>query len=267
MKILKVYKAYFSPTRHTEEIVKGIGKAFSDYPMADIDLTQYETRQEKHEFKENDLLIIGAPIYGGRLPAAVTEALELFHGINTPVILVTSYGNNAVGNALLELKKCLSDKGFTPVGAGYFSAQHTYLKELGRHRPDAEDMAEIEKFGQDAREALRLMVHYDVQNLDIPGQFPYERPPMGPLPFQVVTNETCFYCGLCISRCPVQAISQDNPKEIDSKACIRCGACIQICPAQAKFFSGDGFEGLQKKLSANVGVRMANWCDMANRKK
>ena len=267
MKILKVYQVYFSPTGHTERIVKGIGKAFSDYPVADIDLTAYDTRKEEHSFKENDLVIIGAPVYGGRLPKEVTEALELFHGINTPVILTVSYGNNMIGDALLELKKTMADKGFTTTGAGYFSAQHTYLKELGQHRPDAEDMAEIEAFGEKARETLKLLVHYDVQSLEIPGQYPYGRPPMGPLPFHVATKETCFYCNLCVERCPVKAISTYNPKEINSSVCIRCGACIQICPAQAKFFQGDSYEGLQKKLAANKDVRMENWCEMAARKK
>ena len=265
MKILKVWQPYFSPTGNTERIVKGIGKAFHDYAVADIDLTVLEEREAEHKFKENDLLIIGAPVYGGRLPAAFTKALDKFHGINTPAIIVTSYGNNVVGDALLELKKCLADKGFIAVGAGYFSAQHTYLKELGRHRPDAEDMAEIEAFGEEARECLKLMVSYDVQPLDIPGQFPYSKEPMGKLPFTVETTAACFYCNLCVNRCPVQAISQMNPKEIDSDVCIRCGACIQICPAQAKYFYGDGYEGLQKKLSANVGVRKENWHQMAKR--
>jgi ferredoxin len=267
MKILKVYQIYFSPTGRTERIVKGIAKAFSDYPMAEIDLTCFETRQKEHSFKENDLVIFGAPVYGGRLPAPVTKALELFHGINTPVIPIVSYGNNMVGDTLLELKKCLADKGFTTTGAGFFAAQHTYLKALGQYRPDAEDMAEVEAFGQKARETLKLLVHYDVQPLAIPGQFPYVKPPMGKLPFQVATNETCFYCNLCIHRCPVKAISSDNPKDIDDDVCIRCGACLQICPAQAKFFSGDAYAGLQKKLEAEVGTRKPNWCEMADRKK
>lgn len=265
MKILKVWQAYFSPTGNTERIVKGVGKAFADYATADIDLTVMDERKNEHKFKENDLLIIGAPIYGSRLPAAFAKALDKFHGINTPAIIITSYGNNAVGDALLELKKCLCDKGFIVVGAGYFSAQHTYLKELGRHRPDAEDMAEIEAFGKEAKEALKLLVHYDVQTLDIPGQFPYSREPMGALPFNVETTPACFYCNLCVNKCPVQAISEFNPKEIDSKVCIRCGACIQVCPAQAKYFHGEGYEGIQKKLSANVSVRMPNWHQIGKR--
>lgn len=265
MKILKVYQAYFSPTGNTEKVVKGIGKAFSDYAMADIALTAKEVREQDHKFGESDLLILGAPVYGGRLPAAVTKALEKFSGVNTPAIVVASYGNNVVGDAVLELKKCLNDKGFTVVGAGYFSAQHTYLKELGRHRPDADDMKEIEAFGQEAREALRTMVHYDVQPLDIPGVYPYSKPPMGALPFTVETTQACFYCNLCVAGCPMQAISEMNPKEINHDICIRCGACIQICPAGAKYFHGEAYEGLQKKLSANVDRRLPNWYQVGKR--
>lgn len=265
MKLLKVYQAFFSPTGNTEKVVKGIGKAFADYAMADIELTSKEEREKEHKFRESDLLIIGAPIYGGRLPAAVTQALEKFSGVNTPTIVVASYGNNAVGDAVLELKKCLCDKGFTVVGAGYFSAQHTYLKELGRHRPDTEDMKEIEAFGKEAREALRTMVHYDVQPLNIPGEYPYAKPPMGPLPFTVDTTQACFYCNLCVAKCPVQAISEYNPKEIDHDKCIRCGACMIVCPAQAKYFKGDGYGAIQQKLSANVGKRLPNWYQVGKR--
>lgn len=266
MKILKVYQTYFSPTGNTEKIVKGIGKAFADYAMKDVDLTDKEEREKEHKFRDSDLLIIGAPIYGSRLPAAMTKALEKFSGVNTPAIIVTSYGNNAVGDALLELKKCLADKGFTVVAAGYFSAQHTYLKELGRHRPDAEDMKEIEAFGKEARECLKLMVHYDVQPLELPGVYPYARQPMGPLPFTVDTTPACFYCNLCVAKCPMGAISEMNPKEIDHDKCIRCGACMIVCPAQAKYFKGDGYEAIQKKLSGNVDKRMPNWYQVGKRK-
>ena len=77
MKILKVYQIYFSPTGSTERVVKGIGDAFSAYPVENIDLTRYEARQEEYSFKENELVIIGAPVYGGRLPAACPLFTEM----------------------------------------------------------------------------------------------------------------------------------------------------------------------------------------------
>jgi len=128
-------------------------------------------------------------------------------------------------------------------------------------------MKEIEAFGKEARECLKLMVHYDVGALDIPGVYPYARQPMGPLPFTVDTTQACFYCNLCVTKCPMGAISEMNPKEIDHDKCIRCGACMIVCPAQAKYFKGEGYEAIQKKLSANVDKRMPNWCQVGKRNK
>ena len=50
----------------------------------------------------------------------------------------------------------------------------------------------------------------------------------------------CKGCGVCVRRCPVQAISggRKEPHSIDAEVCIRCGACLDAC----KF---DAITGLQ----------------------
>jgi len=41
-------------------------------------------------------------------------------------------------------------------------------------------------------------------------------------------------CGSCIESCPVEAISEGDPKFIiDADACVDCGACIGECPVEA----------------------------------
>ncbi len=42
----------------------------------------------------------------------------------------------------------------------------------------------------------------------------------------------CISCGLCVSQCPVDAISLD-PLVIDLEKCIGCGKCIGTCPTSA----------------------------------
>ena len=69
---------------------------------------------QEHHFKENELLIIGVPAYGGRVPAPVVDALRHFTGSNTPVVLVATYGNRDIDDTLIELKKNVIDKGFIP---------------------------------------------------------------------------------------------------------------------------------------------------------
>jgi len=55
----------------------------------------------------------------------------------------------------------------------------------------------------------------------------------------VVDKELCYSCGLCISICPVNAISlkkvgrEHFHAEIDEEKCIDCGLCTKVCPVNA----------------------------------
>ena len=51
----------------------------------------------------------------------------------------------------------------------------------------------------------------------------------------VIIEEKCKGCGLCIKKCPVNAISgtKKMPHTIDEKTCIKCGACIETCKLNA----------------------------------
>ena len=90
MQLLKVYYAYFSPGNTTEKVLSRIASSFENYPVESINLTSYDERQQEHHFKENELLIIGVPAYGGRVPVPVVDALSRFSGLNTPVVLVAT---------------------------------------------------------------------------------------------------------------------------------------------------------------------------------
>ena len=44
----------------------------------------------------------------------------------------------------------------------------------------------------------------------------------------------CTMCGACVDVCPVEAISEGDPKYIiDPELCTDCGACIDECPVEA----------------------------------
>ena len=248
MKLNKIYSAYFSPGNTTKKVISQISASFEDYPVETINLTDFEVRQGTFNMKENDLLIIGVPAYGGRIHTPVSECLERFHGINTPVVLVGTYGNRALDDTLMEMKMILCEKGFIPVAAGSFVCQHTFLSDCALGRPDEADLAIAKEFGDKIRERLRLAVIYDMKELDIPGSYPYTKQPMTSFPFSVETNEYCIYCMLCAAACPMEAISFSNPRDINHDACIRCGSCIRVCPTQAKSFTKEPFEALQNNL-------------------
>lgn len=259
MQIIKVYCAYFSPGSTTKKIVTGIARSFKDYPIEEINLTDYDVRQRNYSFKENELLIIGVPAYAGRVPAPVVEAVSRFHAEKTPVVLVASYGNRAVDDTLMELKNITTAQGFIPAAAATFIGQHTFLSECALGRPDEKDMAIVAEFGDKIRERLRTAVSYNLKELEVPGTNPYSKPPMGTFPFEVKTNEYCIYCMMCAHVCPVKAISDSNPYDIQHDKCLRCASCIRVCPAQAKSFTKEPFEALQAKLRACIEPRQEPW--------
>lgn len=49
-----------------------------------------------------------------------------------------------------------------------------------------------------------------------------------------VISDECTMCGNCKEVCPVEAISEGDPKYmIDPDTCIDCGACEAECPVSA----------------------------------
>ena len=54
---------------------------------------------------DGDLLVVGMPVYSGRIPASALPALRKFRGNGTPAVVVCVYGNRDYDDALLELRK------------------------------------------------------------------------------------------------------------------------------------------------------------------
>ena len=49
-----------------------------------------------------------------------------------------------------------------------------------------------------------------------------------------IIDDKCTCCGACVPVCPVDAISEGDPKYIiDPDICTDCGACEPECPVEA----------------------------------
>ena len=47
-----------------------------------------------------------------------------------------------------------------------------------------------------------------------------------------IDPDTCQACGICLRRCPVEAIvgGKNQIHVIDQEKCIKCGTCLEVCP-------------------------------------
>lgn len=233
MKIARVNLLYFSATGVTQKclqnIAQGIGMAVNNY-----DLTPHHARKQKYEFKSDDLVLIGMPVYRGRIPSI---AAEFFSGVtaqDTPAVFVVSYGNREYDNALLELKDCCEEKGFVGIAAAAFIGEHSSSKLIATGRPDAQDQAKLAAFGQQVKEKLcKLTDRSELQKLQVKGVRPYG--PDVANNAAPATNENCDNCGICAANCPTLAINPDNVRDVKVEQCISCRRCIHLCPQEAKY--------------------------------
>ena len=260
LKIDLVSGVYFSPTGNTAKVVNAIGNRIAGDYYKEIDLTMPEARGQKRNFIASELLIVGVPVYRGRIPEVMVQELKNFKGNQTPAIILVTYGNRVVEDALLELKDIMIAQGFIPFGAGLFSGQHSFNKEIGYNRPDRKDITMAEQFADEIVEKLKTLDRNKV-GLVVAGDRPYKQvPPMSKMPFLPETDLRCIYCMICAQYCPMGAISMSNPKAIDTNKCVRCTKCIKVCPVQAKKMTPDTFGNFVKKITTpNVLYRKEPW--------
>lgn len=259
MKPKTITLLYFSPTETTrktlEEIAKGIGTKVGNV----IDITKPDIRNQPAPEFSNELVLIGAPVYSGRLPKEAADYFKTITASETPAILVVSYGNRAFEDALLELKDITAANGFIPLAGAAFIGEHSFCNDtfsIAPNRPDKEDLSKAFAFGKDITNLLRRIERpSDVDPVDVPGNFPYkESVARGPFEFIAVTDD-CDSCGICLPACPKEAIDEADAYSTIDEKCIHCCACIKVCPKHARVMKDSPLKDIAKWLSENFSKR------------
>ena len=100
--------------------------------------------------------------------------------MQTPVVLVSVYGNRAFEDALKELHDIAVNAEFIPVAGGAFVAEHSYSSKtypIAPNRPDEIDMRKAQEFGVAIRKKLQGVESSEyLTAVTIPGQSPYIEP-------------------------------------------------------------------------------------------
>ena len=106
---------YFSPTGGTRTYVRAVAAAMP-HMGGEVDLTRPEERRKVHMFGADDVVVLGVPVYYGRVPE-VPGLLDGLQGEETPAVLLAVYGNRLIDDALAELSDLCAARGFRPLAA------------------------------------------------------------------------------------------------------------------------------------------------------
>lgn len=247
---MKVTALYFSATYTTKRVVEAVAKHLSA-EVVSYDITN-DRATDEIKLSTDEVLVVGVPIYAGRVPAMAVERLRRFAGNNTPAVVVAVYGNRHYDDAVLELHDIMTECGFRTVAAGAFIAQHSIFPKVGAARPDAEDMSDIKHFAERISELLRG----NFGDIIIPGNRPYKVP--GGVPIWPTASRRCTACGACARLCPTGAIDPAAPKGVDREKCIKCGRCVVVCPAKARRFYGIKYSLVARRFNSAFAARREN---------
>lgn len=250
---IKINSIYFSPTKTTKTIVSALSEKLSksinnSNSVNSIDITLPKARKNHLNFDKNELIILGIPVYAGRVPNVLLDYLNSIKGNNTPAIAIVLYGNRNYDDALIELKDIMESNRFIVIGGGAFIGQHSFSKILGGNRPDKSDMEIVDKFAKQVHSKLKNSTIYN--KIQVKGNRPYR-------PYYLVkdennnplydfrkikpkTKDNCIDCKICVDVCPMGSIDPDNVSSVKG-ICIKCCACIKECPVEAKHFDSPDF--------------------------
>lgn len=242
---MRTYNLIYSPTGGTQRVMDILGDAFGADTV--IDLCR---PVEPLELESGDLILLGLPSFGGRIPTGSGDRVRQIRGNGAKAVLVAVYGNRAIDDTLIEMKDLAEECGFQVVGAISAVAEHSIMRHVAKGRPDTQDEAELQDF---ARQILaRLDSGEDVQ---VPGKRPYKD--FGGAHMFPMT-ENCTGCGYCAGNCPVGAIPADTPAITNTEKCICCMRCVDRCPAGARKRNPITLNNTIQRLAAVVAGRKPN---------
>lgn len=245
-----VWAMYFSPTGGTKKaalyLAEGLGKEIKEVDLSAPDF-------KGAEFKKDDLVVVAAPAFGGRIPSLMAERLKLTAGNGAVSVTAAVYGNRAYEDVLVELNDALEENGFKPVASAAALAEHSMVREVAAGRPDEKDRKELSGFGA---QILKKLDAAEITKPKVPGNRPYKE--WKKMPAVPVNGDGCTGCGLCVRLCPSGAILKENPSVTDPEKCILCLRCISVCPSGAKKLPSPVQEMLNQKLMPLKGIRKEN---------
>ena len=252
MKIIGIKAVFYSATGNTKKVVMKTAEHAAELlhvPVEQYEFTLSSKRESVLEYSKDWLVIVGLPVYAGRIPNKIAPFVQSYlKGNGAWAVPVVTFGNRSYDNALIELRNELERNGFHTIAGAAFVSEHAFSDQLAFGRPDQEDLCAIEQFAKDIVAKLSNLEEIPPR-ISVKGMEPIDvyYTPLGmdgkPAVFlkaKPKTRENCTYCKRCAEVCPMGSIENKDPT-IVSGICIKCQACVKVCPEHAKYFDDPAF--------------------------
>jgi ferredoxin len=250
--IRKALVVYCSPAGSTERVAQAIQKKIRDLeiPVTLLDLGSEPDLPfilpQLVDAKDNLFLYVGSPVYANRPLPLVLAFISMLPraqvGYSVPFV---TWGGVTSGIALHDMGEALHQKGYHVMGAAKVISPHSLMwasdDPLGKGHPDAADFALIETLVEKVHGKVRAgnpiplplsalayqpdHVHAAMEKMGLQAVRPH-------FPERTVDLRRCTRCGLCVEKCPVQALSL-APDPQFGESCICCCRCVRLCPEAA----------------------------------
>lgn len=229
---------YYSATGNCRWIAKKIAAALNDKA---VDIVGEDPKA--YSFSERDSIGFVWPVFSCAAPVTMVKFANGIHANGAYTFSVCSYSNFSDRASACFSRDALpmaSTFGMImPDNTAVFgSAYDTEETTLTRLASAEERLAPI----IDQIKKRTVGVAYEENRGPGNGNFTLTLPPFYWMyrsfttPFSVQCDK-CVSCGLCVKRCPVQAIELRDGKPVWVKErCEKCGACINCCPKEAITF-------------------------------
>ncbi len=230
----------FSPTNTTKKVCLAVAMGMGAKAPKIMDMTRPDLRraiaaEPDTVMADIDHLIVGAPVYFGRLPAPAAECIGSIRGKGKGATAIVVYGNRDYGVSLRRLVERLQKNDFTVMAAGAFIGQHSYsaIVPVAMGRPDKADLEKAHGLGMGSSSVAKGLALGDIP---LQNDFFSRSDKSKPLQPAFI-SELCIRCGICAAGCPMGILSPDTGSYLSRAAedrCSGCMACVFNCPQKAR---------------------------------